>query len=153
MLRKGLNICCQHRQDWNTKLCSSVLALTLSYSNCLQKSTETKEGKHSSIPPAQLPILRSTLGWSLCIARECSLLHQPFLSGLPIAVPGPLAPEENIWKGEFVKSQCCYICMWESWEGQVWNRDHGEEQKRERGMAAENLCLERWKSQALGHPW
>lgn len=74
MLRKGLGICCQHHQDWNTELRSSVLALTLSYSHCLQKSTETKEGKHSSIPPAQLLFFSSTLEWSLCIVREFSLL-------------------------------------------------------------------------------
>lgn len=72
MLRKGLDICCQHRRDRSTELPSKVL--TLSYSHCLQKSTETKEGKHSSVRLAQFPIFSSTLGWGLWIAREFSLL-------------------------------------------------------------------------------
>lgn len=68
MLRKGLNICCQHLQDQITGLRSSVLALTLSYSHCLQKSTET--GQIQRYCSAQLPIFSSTLGGGFALPEN-----------------------------------------------------------------------------------
>lgn len=60
MLRKRLSICCQHGQDRNTELLSSVLALTLSYSHCLQKSTET--GQTQQYSPSTAPHLQQHAG-------------------------------------------------------------------------------------------